>query len=77
MKKLPITMSKKEYVEIIKITKQLHHKIAYMLGFESGLRISEILALTPEMFNFEEGTIRIEDGSSINKRGKDNEIKDD
>ena len=44
-KPLPVEINQDEYVELLKATKFMHHKVAFMLGFESGLRISEIVNL--------------------------------
>lgn len=42
-KKLAVTISEEEFVKLIKNTKKDIHKIAFLLGFGSGLRISEIV----------------------------------
>lgn len=52
-KPLPIEVDEKEFAAIIEITKQMHHKIAFLLGWGSGLRISEVVNLKP-------GDIRLE-----------------
>jgi len=44
-KPLPIEVAKDEYVALLKVTKAMHHKVAFMLAFESGLRISEVVNL--------------------------------
>jgi len=45
VKKLPVAISELEFTELIKNTKMKHHKLAFLLGFGAGLRISEILKL--------------------------------
>ena len=44
-KKLPVFVSAEDLLAILKVSKHKHHKFAYMMGFYSGLRISEILNL--------------------------------
>ena len=44
-KPLPIEVNQDEYVEILNKTRLMHHKVAFMLAFESGLRISEVINL--------------------------------
>ena len=61
-KPLPIEISQEEYVEILKVTELMHHKIAFMLGFESGLRISEIVHLQKADFDFVNKQIRVNMG---------------
>lgn len=58
-RKFPDFVSEEEYLKIMKTAKQEHHKLAYLLAFESGMRISEII-----------GGKR-EDGSLIPKLTKD------
>ena len=41
-KKLPIAINEDEFVKLIKNTKQDNHKLAFLLGYGSGLRISAI-----------------------------------
>ena len=67
MKKLPEYLTKEEFKELIKATKQKHHKIAFLLGFGAGMRISEVINLKPELINFDSKQIKIIDG----KGGKD------
>ncbi len=54
---LPLEVDQKEIVEIVKATQKMHHKIAFILGWESGLRISEVVNLKPEDFNFNDRTL--------------------
>jgi len=41
-KKLPSYLTPDEYDKLITATKKYHHKIAFMLGYEAGMRLSEI-----------------------------------
>lgn len=61
-KKLPVYVSENDFLKIIRVTKFKHHKLAFMLGFYSGLRISEILELEPRDFDFKRGTILVREG---------------
>ncbi len=42
-KKLPSYLTPEEYTKLLDATKKYHHKIAFCLAFESGMRISEIV----------------------------------
>ena len=58
-RKLAIFVTLPEYVEILKQTTGLHHRMGSMLAFESGLRISEVINLRPENINLEERSMGI------------------
>lgn len=47
-KPLAIEIDRAEYLELLNNCKYLRHKIAFMLGWECGLRISEIVNLKKE-----------------------------
>lgn len=61
-KPLPIEVNQDEYVEVLNATRLMHHKIAFMLAFESGLRISEVVNLKKEDFDFGNKQIRVNMG---------------
>jgi len=72
VKKLPQIITKEEYEKLLEAEKGKEYKLAYMLGFEAGMRISEIVgwkekvpALTAD--RVDEVSIRIISG----KGGKD------
>ncbi len=44
-KPLPLEIDRQEYIDLLYACKHLRHRVAIMLGWESGLRISEITAL--------------------------------
>ncbi|GAH34196.1 unnamed protein product [marine sediment metagenome] len=67
-KPLPIEINQSEYVALLKVTKHMHHKIAFMLGFESGLRISEIVNLKKEDFDFGNKQVRVNMGKNSKDR---------
>jgi len=66
-KPLPVEINKEEYIALLKVTKFMHHKVAFMLGFESGLRITEIVNLHKANFDFGNKEIRI----NLGKNSKD------
>jgi len=66
-KKLPVEVTEEEFTRVLEHTISMHHKVAFMLAWESGLRISEVKSLKPTDFNFTDGTLRVNDG----KGGKD------
>jgi len=66
-KKLPVFVSENDLLRILRVSEHKRHKFAYMLGFYSGLRISEVVDLEPRNINFEQGTMLVEEG----KGGKD------
>lgn len=58
-KKLPVWITQEEFKLLIKNTNKKEHKLAFLLGFESGLRISEVLKLEPRDINPTEKSILI------------------
>lgn len=70
MKRMPVSVSPEEFEKIIQNTKSKHHKVAFLLGYGAGLRISEIVGakrmngkdipkLTPDKISFKERRIFI------------------
>ena len=66
-KKLPIAITLDEFKRLMRNTKQKHHRVAFLLAFASGLRISEVINLQPHDIDFKEKRILIRSG----KGGKD------
>lgn len=66
-KKLPAYLTEEEFSNLIKLVKKKHHKLAFMLAFNSGLRISEIVSLKKEDVDLNSKRIFIRDA----KGGKD------
>ena len=54
VKKLPVWIEKDEFVKLIKATTQPHHKLAFLLGFGAGMRVSEVQALQPINVNIKD-----------------------
>jgi integrase/recombinase XerD len=67
-KKLPIAIDEEEFVKLIQNTNLEHHKVAFLLGFGSGMRVSEIVNLQPRDINFKEKRILIRDGKGKKDR---------
>lgn len=67
-KKLPIAISYEEFLELLKHTNKKHHKLAFLLGFESGLRISEITNLEQRDIDLKEKKIFIRQGKGSKDR---------
>lgn len=67
-KPLPIEVTREEYLELIKVAKHLRHKIGFMLGFESGLRITEIVNVKKEDLDFANKTLRVNMGKNSKDR---------
>lgn len=67
-KKLPVAISAEEFERLIKATKHKHHKLAFLLGFASGLRISEILHLESRHIVFQDKLILVEQGKGKKDR---------
>ena len=67
-KPLPIEINEEEFTKIMLATAKMHHKIAFLLAWGSGLRISEVCNLKPEDFNFEENSVRINMGKNSKDR---------
>lgn len=69
-RKLPETITEKELLSIIQVTKKNNHKLAFLLGFYQCMRISEIVKLKPENIDINQRMIRIKQA----KGGKDRNI---
>lgn len=77
-KKLPVAISEEEFERLLDKTKQKSHKLAFILSFGSGLRISEIVGdkkkgnppLNKNNFDFKQGLIMLLNA----KGGKDRAV---
>ena len=67
-KKLPVGLDSAEFIRLIKSTSKENHKLAYLLGFGSGLRISEILSLESRHIDLNAKSILIELGKGSKDR---------
>ena len=58
-KKLPIALDKEDFAKLIQNTKKDKHKVAFLLGFGAGLRVSEVVKLEPRDIDFGKQSIFI------------------
>jgi len=66
-KKLPIAITLEEFKKLMRNTKQKHHRVAFLLAFASGLRVSEVINLQSHDIDIKEKKILVRCG----KGGKD------
>jgi len=57
--KIPETITEEEFKKILKATKRIKLKTAFLLGFYECMRVSEVINLKPEDINTETGFIHI------------------
>ena len=57
--KIPETISEEELILILRGTKKKDHKLAFLLGFYQGMRISEVVKLRPENIDKQRHLINI------------------
>jgi integrase len=67
LKKLPAYLTLDEFMKLIKVVTVPHHKLAFILGFHSGMRVGEIVHLQKENIDLNGRRIFIKDA----KGGKD------
>lgn len=67
-KKLPVYVSEDEFTELLKATPQKKHRIAFLLAWGAGLRISEVLKLKPEQVDIKERRITVLEGKGMKDR---------
>lgn len=58
-KKLPTAISEEEFLKLIKDTPKDHYKVAFLLGFGAGLRVSEVVKLEKRDIDIDEKKIFI------------------
>ena len=67
-KKLPVDVTEDEFAQLLTVTKQMKHKVAFLLAWGSGLRISEVLKLKKNDVSLDEKQIRINEGKGKKDR---------
>ena len=67
-KKLPVAISEEEFTRLIKATNKNKHKLSFLLGFEAGLRLSEVLKLEVRDIDLKEKSIFIRQGKGSKDR---------
>ncbi len=65
---LPSYLSEAEFMALIKVTKNRHHKLAFLLGFAAGLRIGEIVRLQRANIDLEKHRIIVKAGKGNKDR---------
>lgn len=68
MKKLPVAVTADEFLKLTKQTRQKHHKVAFLLGFGAGMRISEVVRLERRDIDFQQMRILIRQGKGNKDR---------
>lgn len=66
-KRIYEAVSPEDFLKLLKVTRKIQHRIAFVLAYGSGLRVSEINKLLPENIDFKSKSIMIRQG----KGGKD------
>jgi len=61
-------LTEDEFIKLLNVTKKLHHKLAFILGYGSGLRVSEIIKLQPADVDFKAGKIFVRMGKGSKDR---------
>ncbi len=67
-KPLPIEIDEQEFTKLVHIAPYMHHRVAFLLAWASGCRVSEVIGLQKGDFNFEEKSIRINMGKNSKDR---------
>lgn len=65
---LPTSLTTEEFSKLISYTTQNNHKVAFLLGFSSGMRVSEIVKLEQRDFNQANQSIFIRSGKGDKDR---------
>lgn len=66
--KLPISINEQEFTKIIKNTKKQKYKVAFLLGFGAGLRVSEVINLRKSDIDVKGKKILIRQGKGSKDR---------
>ncbi len=64
------SLTDEDFAKLLMVTKKPHHKVALLIAYYSGLRISEILSLQPEDIDLKERRIFVRQG----KGGRDRPV---
>ena len=67
-KPLPVEVDEKEFTKLLEATQKMHHKVAFLLAWGSGLRISEVCNLQKGDIDMENKRIRINMGKNSKDR---------
>ncbi len=67
-KRLPVDVTEEEFTELLDATRQVKHRLAFLLAWGAGLRVSEIIKIRPEDFDFQAKQLRINQGKGKKDR---------
>jgi site-specific recombinase XerD len=67
-KKLPNVLSNEEVIELIRVTKNLKHRICIALIYSSGLRIGELIGLKIRDLDIQRKTLKVQKGKGRKDR---------
>lgn len=67
-KRLPVDVTEDEFSDLLSVTKQMRHKVAFLLAWGSGLRLGEVLRLQRNEVDLEGKQIRINEGKGKKDR---------
>jgi len=67
-KVLPTYVSGSEFADLLKATQKQHHKLAFIMAWGAGCRVSEVLNLEPRDFDFSRGIINVRLGKGKKDR---------
>lgn len=68
MLKIPETITEEELIKILKIVKDNKRKLAFMLGFYQGMRVSEVVKLQPENIDYNRRLVMIKQAKGSKDR---------
>ena len=67
-KRLVVEINEDEFGQILENTPKRRHRIAFLMAFGSGLRLSEVINLEPRDFNFKEQKLMVRQGKGKKDR---------
>jgi len=67
-KKLPVYITENEFCDLLSATPQRRHRVAFLMAWGSGLRISEVTNLQRADINLIDKTIRVNQGKGKQDR---------
>jgi len=67
-KKLPVAIDEDEFAKLIQNTKKPKHRIAFLLGYGAGMRVSEVVNLEKRDIDFTKKSIFIRQGKGSKDR---------
>jgi site-specific recombinase XerD len=67
-KRLPVVLSKEEIKKILKLEKNIKHRLLLMLAYSSGLRVSEVVSLKKQNIDLDRKSIFIVSGKGRKDR---------